>query len=59
MAFYCSISFCGECNGCGRCAPPMPVCERCGDEINDVYEDDVYDCLCADCLLATHKRWDT
>ena len=35
------------------------VCDNCGDIIEDeVYEDELHNCLCLDCLLKLHLKED-
>ena len=37
--------------------PADTVCSKCGDVIDgEVYEDDLYDTLCLDCLLELHLK---
>lgn len=43
------------CIDCGRKRVPVYYCDRCGDQIDDIYESDGEE-LCESCLLDKHRK---
>lgn len=50
MSYRCFIGG-GECDGCGLCEEPMPICESCGSEHEWNYKDENgYIIGCENCI---------
>lgn len=53
MSYRCFIGG-GECDGCGLCEDPMPICESCGSEHEWNYKDENgYIIGCENCIAKT------